>query len=265
LFWRWFFRSSIIFTCVFLGIFFYLFEKDWVDFSSLEYYEPGKPSVILDEDGREIARFQLDKREPITYDKLPDILIKAFVAAEDWNFFNHCGISFKGIARSVLVNLYHRRVVQGASTITQQLAKLMFLSYDRTFMRKIQEAFLAFQIERQFTKEQILELYLNNVYFGSGIYGVEAACRRFWNKSALDVSIDEAAVLASIAKSARFYSPLNSPENAKSRRNVVLGSMQKLGFISADQFKENIKKEDGTLFTNITDEEIDNIFAFSGN
>ncbi len=243
MFWRWFFRISFIFSAFCLGAFFFLFEKEWVDFSSMEYYDPGKPSVILDDEGKGFARFALDKRKPITYDKLPDILIKAFVSAEDWNFFKHCGISFKGIIRSFFVNLYHGRVVQGASTITQQLTRALFLSYDRTILRKIKEVFLAFQIERHFTKEQILELYLNNVYFGRGIYGVEAACQRFWNKSALEVTVDEAAVLAAIAKSAFLYSPLNSPLSAKRRRNIVLSSMLKLGFITQDQYKAAREKD----------------------
>ena len=238
MFFRYFFTITFIFLCFLSGAFFYLFEREWVDFSIMEYYDPGKPSVILDDDGNELARFQLDKRKPITFDQLPDKLVKAFVAAEDWTFFSHNGISLKGILRSFLVNLYHRRVVQGASTITQQLAKLMFLSYDRTFLRKLQEVFLAFQIERQFTKEQILEIYLNNVYFGWGIYGVETACQRFWNKSVLDITIDEAATLAAVAKSAYLYSPLNNLYRAKIRRNIVLGNMLKLGFITTEQHQQ---------------------------
>ena len=208
---HWFWRVSFILFSFCLGIFFFLFEKEWVDFSVLENHDSGKPSVILDEDGNVFARFQLDKREPITFDKLPNILIKAFIAAEDWSFFNHCGISFKGILRSFLVNLYKGRKVQGGSTITQQLAKLMFFSMDKDYLRKIKDALLAFQIERRFTKQQILELYLNNVYFGQGIYGVEAACKRFWNKSVFYITLEQAASLAAAVKSARLYSPINAP------------------------------------------------------
>jgi penicillin-binding protein 1A len=119
----------------------------------------------------------------------------------------------------------------------------MFLSNKQTIWRKIREAFISFQLERHFTKRQILQLYLNNMYFGRGIYGVEAACRRFWNKSVLDVSIDEAATLAAVAKSARLYSPLNAPDGAKRRRNINLRSMFRLGFISYEQYQELIKKE----------------------
>ncbi len=237
------FKITFLFIAFFLGVFFYLFEREWVDFSSLEYYDPGKPSIVLDDQNKELFRFALDKREPITYDKLPDVLIKAFVAAEDWKFFSHCGISFKGIIRSFFVNLWHRRVVQGASTITQQLARGLFLTTKRTFLRKIQEIFLSFQLERHFTKEQILEFYLNNVYCGRGIYGIEAACRRFWNKSVLDITLDEAATLASVTRSALFYSPLNAPERSKMRRNIVLRSMQKLGFINKEECEDAIAKD----------------------
>lgn len=225
-----------------LGVFFFLFEREWVDFSTLEYFVPARPSVLLDDEGHEFARYELDKRELVTFEKLPSVLINAFIAAEDHNFFNHYGISLKGILRSLLINLYHRKVVQGASTITQQLARLMFLSYERLYERKIQEAFLAFQIERQFTKKQILELYVNSVYFGRGIYGVEAACRRFWNKGVVDITIDEAATLAAVAKSARLFSPLNSMSNAKQRRNIVLRSMFLLKAISKEQFNYAVQK-----------------------
>jgi penicillin-binding protein 1A len=232
---------GIIICCALLGGLVVLLEKDWVDFSALDAYKTAQSSVVLDEDGEVISRFELDKCAPVLYDQLPDVLVKAFVAAEDHTFFDHYGISLKAIARSMFVNLYHRRVMQGASTITQQLAKLMFLSYERTWWRKLQEIFLAFQLERQLSKEQILETYLNNIYFGRGIYGVEAACRRFWNKSLDRLTIDEAATLASVAKSALLYSPLNAPANSKRRRDWILGNMCRLGFISKEQKDKAMK------------------------
>ncbi len=233
-------------SCIGIGTLFYLFEKEWVDFSTLGYYSPAKPSIVLDEEGREIGRYELDRRDPVTYDKMPDMLIKAFVAAEDHRFFEHAGVSFKGMLRSFLVNLYHGRVVQGASTITQQLARGMFLYHDRTIWRKVQEIFIALQLERQLSKEQIMELYLNNIYFGRGTYGVEAACRRFWNKSLSQITIAEAATLAAVAASARLYSPLNAPCSAKKRRNVIIGSMLRLGFITNKEC-ERAKKEKLTV------------------
>lgn len=228
--------------CTGIGALFYLFEKEWVDFSTLGYYSNAKPSILLDEEGREIGRYELDRRDPVTYNKIPDILVKAFVAAEDHHFFEHAGISFRGMLRSLLANIYHGRVVQGASTITQQLARGMFLYYDRTIWRKIQEIFIAFQLERQLSKEQIMELYLNNIYFGRGTYGIEAACRRFWNKSLDQITTAQAATLAAVAASARLYSPLNAPCSAKKRRNVIINAMYKLGFITNKEY-EQAKKE----------------------
>ncbi|MBD3273176.1 PBP1A family penicillin-binding protein [Candidatus Dependentiae bacterium] len=231
---------TFLFSTFALGSFFYLFDYDWVDFCKLQNYDPGKPSIVLDTDNNILFRFQLDKREPVNYNNVPDILIKAFVAAEDWNFFSHYGISFRGIIRSLLINLYHGRIVQGASTITQQVAKIMFLSHERTIIRKIKDVFLAFQLERQFTKEQIMELYLNNVYFGRGIYGIKAASQRFWNKPIEQINLAQAATLAGTAKSAFLYSPLNAPLSSQRRRNLVLNNMYKLGFITKQELNNAI-------------------------
>ncbi len=199
------FISFFLILSCFLGLFFYLFERDWVDISSLECFSPAQPSIIYDINNKEIGRFELDRCAPVKYENLPKSLINAVIAAEDHNFFNHIGISLRGIVRSMLINIYRRKFAQGASTITQQLARGMFLSRRRKFSRKIQEIFLSFQLERHFTKKQILELYLNNIDFGRGIYGVETACRRFWNKSIQKISIDEAAVLAAVTRSATIY------------------------------------------------------------
>ena len=237
----------LVFFCLILpvlvGAFFFLINSEIVDFSSLEHYHLAKPSVILDAQGHEMYRFELDKRTPITYDKMPPILINAFVAAEDHDFFSHSGFSLRGIVRSFFVNLFHRRVVQGASTISQQLIRGMFLTYERTFTRKFKELFLAIQLERQFSKQQILELYLNNIWFGHGIYGVEAACRRLWDKPVKDLTPAQAASLAAVAASARLFSPLNAPLNTVKRRNVILGSMLNLGFINEKQYKQSIVAE----------------------
>ncbi len=236
-----------LFVCLALGCIVFLMERDWVDFSKLDSYKPSQASIVLDDDGNEIANFALDKRAPVSYSKIPPMVVKAFIAAEDHNFFTHPGISFRGIIRSALVNLSHGRKVQGASTITQQLARGMFLSYERTYLRKIQEIFLALQLERQLSKEQIFELYLNNMYFGRGIYGIEAACKRFWNIPLERITIDQAATLAAVAKSARLFSPLNAPANAHRRRNIILDSMFKLGFLTNDEYATAVKAPLRTL------------------
>jgi penicillin-binding protein 1A len=230
-----------------LGMLYYLLNNQWVDFSALERYNPGRATILLDDRGVEWARFQLDKRDPILFEQISQHLINAFVAAEDWSFFTHQGISFRGIARSILVNIYHGGRVQGASTITQQLVKLLFLDSDKTFTRKIKEQCFAVLTERNFTKQHILQTYLNHVYFGCGIYGVQAACQRFWGINIADISIDQAAVLASIVRSPARYCPITCPLSAQKRRDVVLGQMRKLNFITPEEHAAAIARTVTTL------------------
>lgn len=217
------------------GLLFFVFRYPCVDFSVLAHYEPGSPSILYDYEGKEWDRFQLDKRDFVDIKRMPDHLIKAFVAAEDWSFFSHNGLSWRGIVRSFLVNIYHGRIVQGASTITQQLVKMLFYDSKRTFKRKIKEQFLTLLVERQFTKEHILETYLNHVYFGCGIYGVEAAAQRFWGIPVDNLSLEQSALLAAIICSPGHYSPLFFPYSALNRRNSILTKMQKLGFATPDE------------------------------
>jgi penicillin-binding protein 1A len=224
------------------GAFFFLTHIPWVDLSVLEHYKTGTPSVILDDEGKEWARFELDCRKPVPLSDMPDHLIKAFLAAEDHNFFSHSGISLRGITRSIIVNTLKRRKVQGASTITQQLVRLLFFDHKKTFSRKVKEQLLSLAVERQFTKELILETYLNHLYFGCGIYGVESASQRFWGKSVQKLTVDEAATLAAIIRSPVRNCPLTHPEKTQSRRDVILRSMQKLGYISVDSCDELQKK-----------------------
>ncbi len=216
----------------FLGLLFFLFRHPCVDFSVLARYDQGRPSILYDDRGKEWERFQLDKRDPISIKVMPDHLIHAFIAAEDWSFFSHNGLSWRGIVRSFFVNLAHGRIVQGASTITQQLVKMLFYDNRRTFKRKFKEQFLTLLVERQFTKEHILETYLNHVYFGCGMYGVSAAAQRFWGKTVQELEPQESALLAAIVCSPGHYSPLLFPYSAAQRRNGVLSKMEKLHFIT---------------------------------
>ncbi len=217
-----------------LGCICYVVHAKCIDLSSLQQKSLGQASILLDEQGREWGRFQLDKREFVPIEHMPEHLIQAFLVVEDRNFFNHAGISLRGIVRSVLVNIYHGHKVQGASTITQQLVRLLFFNAKKTFSRKIKEQVYALLIERQCSKEQILELYLNNVYFGYGIYGVQAAAQRFWGKDIAAISVDQSALLAAIMKSPLYYCPIHAPKAAAGRRNLILKTMQELGFISSD-------------------------------
>nr|MBA2307216.1 transglycosylase domain-containing protein [Candidatus Dependentiae bacterium] len=221
---------------------FYVAEQPWVDFSVLEYYNPGKPSLLLDDEGNEWGRFQLDKREIISLDQIPKHLIYAFLAAEDWGFYAHSGLSIKGIVRSMLVNITNLRRAQGASTITQQLVRLLFFEPKKSFKRKIKEQLLSLIVERQFTKEQILETYLNHIYLGSGIYGVEAAALLFWGKHASEVSVAEAASIASIVRYPQRYCPLYDSESNQKRRNLILKNMFTLKFITKEEYEEAVKK-----------------------
>ncbi|MGE0207249.1 MAG: transglycosylase domain-containing protein [Candidatus Babeliales bacterium] len=223
-------------ACFFLGSFFYIIHYQRIDFSALEHYNPGKPSLVLDDEGHEWTRFALDRREPINLQKAPQHLLDAFIAAEDHYFWSHYGISVRGIFRSLLINCYHGRIVQGASTITQQLVKLLFFDARKTYGRKLKEQIYALLVELQFSKDHILQTYMNHVYFGCGIYGVEAAAQRFWGKSACELSIDQAAMLAAIVKSPGQYCPLLYPLSARKRRDVVLSSMYSLGSISYEDY-----------------------------
>ncbi len=219
------------------GAVFYVCTHHTVDFSPLAHYNPGHPSILLDDEGKEWARFAIDRREPIPLSAMPTHLKNAFIAAEDWNFFSHPGISIKGIIRSVVKNIWHRKKVQGASTITQQLVKLLFFDSQKTFKRKIKEQIYALLVEQQFSKEQILETYLNHVYFGAGIYGVEAAAQRFWGVHAADLTIEQSATLAAIIRCPGYYYPAQHPESAQARRDVVLNSMKNLHFISQQEYQ----------------------------
>jgi penicillin-binding protein 1A len=166
---------------------------------------------------------------------LPAYLPNAFIAIEDRRFYSHYGVDPLGIARAAVTNVMHRGVAQGGSTLTQQLAKNLFLSEERTMKRKLQEVELAFWLERKHSKQEILELYLNRVYFGSGAYGVEAAAQRYFGKPAKDVTIAEAAMLAGLVKSPSRLAPNRNPEGAEARARTVLAAMQDAGFISQAQ------------------------------
>ncbi|MEH2511658.1 penicillin-binding protein 1A [Nitrobacteraceae bacterium AZCC 1564] len=171
---------------------------------------------------------------------LPPFLPKAFIAIEDRRFYSHFGIDPTGIARAVVANLMHRGVSQGGSTLTQQLAKNLFLTQERTLQRKLQEVELALWLERKYSKAEILELYLNRVYFGSGAYGVEAAAQRYFGKSAKNVSLAEAAMLAGLVKSPSRLAPNRNPEGAEKRAQTVLSAMAEVKFITDAQAQSAI-------------------------
>ncbi len=213
------------------GAFVFVLHSRVVDFSVLENYNPGQPSILLDDTGKEWGRFQLDRRKFVSLQDMPASLTHAFLATEDHTFYEHYGLSIRGIVRSIFVNIYSGKKAQGASTITQQLVRLLFFDAKKTFVRKVKEQIFALLVEFQFTKNQILETYLNHVYFGHGIYGVQAASQRFWNKEVQDLTVDQCAVLAGMVRAPTYYSPISYPEHAQRRRNIVLRCMQRRNYI----------------------------------
>lgn len=238
-----FFLTIFLIGCLVIGGACYILHAQVIDLSPLQQEAQGKASILLDEHGREWGRFQLDKRKFVTLELMPDHLIQAFLSAEDRNFFHHPGISFRGIVRSVLVNLYHGRKVQGASTITQQLVRLLFFDAAKTFRRKIKEQVFSVLVERQCSKEQILETYLNNVYFGYGIYGVQAAAKRFWGKDIQNLTLDQSTLLAAIMRSPQQYCPIHAPMSATKRRNIILQTMYQRNVISEQEYQDAAKQE----------------------
>ncbi|HLJ31405.1 MAG TPA: transglycosylase domain-containing protein [Candidatus Babeliales bacterium] len=233
----------VIMTSAFVcGTLFFVIHNHTIDFSILAHYDTARPSLLFDDEGYEWGRFQLDRRDPVDGTRLPQHVINAFIAAEDWDFFTHQGISWKGIVRSIAVNLYHGRKAQGASTITQQLVKLLFFDSQKTFTRKIKEQLYAILVEQQLTKEQILYTYLNHVCFGCGIYGIEAASQRFWSQHAHEITVEQACTLAGIIRSPARYCPLVYPLTAQKRRDIVLGKMKHLGFITQDEYDHALQR-----------------------
>jgi penicillin-binding protein 1A len=195
------------------------------------------PSIqITGTDGRVLAT-RGDSGVSATLKELPRYVPQAFIAIEDRRFYSHFGIDPMGISRAVVANILRRGVAQGGSTITQQLAKNLFLTQERTLTRKVQEAVLALWLERKFSKDAILELYLNRVYFGAGAYGVEAAAQRYFAKHARQLSLAEAAMLAGLVKSPSRLAPTRNPGGAERRAQIVLGAMADAGFITAAQAK----------------------------
>ena len=201
------------------------------------------PSIqINDVRGRALARRGDLAGEILTLKELPNYVPKAFVAIEDRRFYEHYGVDPMGIARALVANILHRGVAQGGSTLTQQLAKNLFLTQERTITRKLQEAMLAIWLERKFSKTQILELYLNRVYFGSGSYGIEQASLRYFGKSARQMTIAEAAMLAGLVKSPTRLAPNRNFDGAEQRAKIVLAAMAEQGFISNANEKVAVAK-----------------------
>ena len=224
------------------GVLLFLYYSNHLpDFKPLKERNLNAYSIVYSEEDEVVGKFLMDNRIPIPYERIPKHLVQAFIAAEDADFFQHKGIDYKGIARAMFKNLMAGRIVQGGSTITQQVTKTFFLTPKRSLLRKLKEVAYAFGLERNLTKEEILNLYLNNIYLGNGAYGVEAASESYFNKRTEQLNLSEIAMLAGLVKAPSRYSPVNNLKRAKDRQTYVLTRMAELGFISQEQKDRTVR------------------------
>lgn len=217
-----------------LASYFY-FTHDLPSIESLKNYKPSTITKIYSEEGEVIGEFFYEKRVVISLDRVPNHLIQAFVAGEDARFFQHKGLDYLAILRALFKNIFSGEIVQGGSTITQQVVKSLLLSPERSLMRKIREAILAYRIEKYLTKEEILFLYLNQIYLGHGAYGISVAAENYFGKKIEELNIAEAALLAGLPQAPSKHSPYHHPQQAKKRQIYILNRMAEEGFISSSE------------------------------
>ncbi|MBN1754887.1 PBP1A family penicillin-binding protein [bacterium] len=220
---------------------FLIFKGDLPSPEELENYTPPLITTIYSDDGEVLEKFAGQQRIWVPLEKMSPYLIDALLASEDQNYYRHWGVDIWGITRAMMENIRARTIVQGGSTITQQLARTLFLSRKQTYMRKVKEALTAIKLERKYSKQEILELYLNQNYMGKGAHGVQAAALSYFGKDIDSLNIEEAALLAGVLKAPYRYSPANNPELGLKRRNIVIESMRREGKISrevADSIKQ---------------------------
>jgi penicillin-binding protein 1A len=230
-----FFYLFLLLTAVLVGgtAGFLIFSVwDLPQVQALEEYRPRITSRVYSENNKLLAEFFLENRMPVSLDEVPPMLVNALIATEDARFYRHSGLDYRGIARALLRNFRAGKVLEGGSTLTQQLAKVLFLTPERSYTRKLKEMALALRIEQRYTKREILSMYLNQMYFGSGAYGVESAAHIYFGKSVKDLNIAECALLAGLPRSPKYYSPFKSPVSALARRSYVLNRMVSAGVIT---------------------------------
>jgi penicillin-binding protein 1A len=246
---------GIIFGCIVLILAFSYFSRDLPDYSTLETYNPPIVTRLYAADGKLMAEYATQKRVYVPLTGIPKTVIQAFLSAEDKDFYSHPGVDFRGLARAILQNLENYgegRSMVGGSTITQQVVKNFLLSNEKTVTRKIREAILSFRITQTFSKDRILELYLNEIYLGQGSYGVAAAALNYFNKSLDELTVEEAAFLAALPKAPANYDPRFYYERAKARRDAGIMRMAEDGYITDAQARQYmqipimVRKRDAT-------------------
>lgn len=263
---------ALVAVCFVIGFFMVLYYAyDLPDVDKLDE-DKEKPSItIMDSNGQFLASYGDVYTEYVKYDDIPQPLIDAIIATEDRRFFDHWGIDLRGLARAVVVNVAKGRLAQGGSTVTQQLAKNVFLKPDRNLKRKIQEAMLAVWIERRYNKKQIMEMYVNRVYLGGGVYGIDAASRKYFNKPAKNMNIYESAMIAGMLKAPTSYSPQNNQKASIARTEQVLMNMVAAKKITQKQMNKAYRQATELKFTQprdsdkyFTDYVVDQIPDFVG-
>ncbi len=233
--------SALVLTTAFLGTMaglLIVYSTDLPQISELERYRPSTITELYDDQGRQIGSFALQRRVLASYDDFPKVLRDAIISTEDKTFETHWGINFWRVFGATYRDITSSSRAQGASTLTMQLSRNLFLSPERHFSRKVQEAILALQIERRFTKQQIFTLYCNQIFLGHGVYGFEAGAEYYFNKHARDLKLEEAALLAGLPKAPVSYSPINAPDKALKRRNLVINNMLEDGKMEVRRFLE---------------------------
>jgi len=222
-----------------LGYIFYL-AQDLPSLDQLENYDPDLVTRIYSADGVILDELYLEKRIFISLAQIPNNMKNAVIASEDRRFYSHWGIDSRSILRAIAINIINLGYAQGFSSLTQQVARTLYdtIGFKKTITRKIKEIITAIQIERTYTKDEILEMYLNNVHFGHGTYGVQAAAKRYFSKDASELNLGESAMLVGILPAPARYSPVRHSERAHYKRNVVLRVMRDQKFITKDIFSE---------------------------
>lgn len=238
-----FFTAAFAVFCGIAGYLVILLNGERILTEQKDKFEMAESSILLDADGKEVLRFGPENREIITYDQIPELLVKAVIATEDKRFYEHQGVDFLSIGRALVKDIVARSAVEGGSTITQQLAKNLFLSADKTFFRKATEASIAVALETKKSKNEIIELYLNRIYYGKGAYGVQAASKYYFNKTVDKLELWEMATLAGIPKAPSTYNPISNPDRSKERRGVVLQLMYEQGIITAEEKEKAAAQE----------------------
>jgi penicillin-binding protein 1A len=243
--------SKLVIAFFLLGMLFafstlWYFSSDLPDYKILANYKPPVSSRVHSGEGQLIAEYALQKRLFIPYDSIPQKVVYSFLSAEDKNFFSHPGVDARSITRAIIKNIkntFSKKRLEGASTITQQVAKNFLLTNEVSVKRKIKEAILAFRIERAYSKERIMELYLNQIYLGEGTYGIAAASLEYFDKSVRDLNYEEAALLAALPKAPSKYNPYKSLKRAKVRRDFVLKNLYENSYIKKEDYEILKKKE----------------------